>query len=269
MLKLAGAVCVVSLTMGLSSPVPAQAQEPLTLQKLKAPATDAVTPPLDFGTADYEYTVIPASDFRPLNSATGHATDLSNGNLYRTGGGGPSFFHWIDIPRGAVLADITYYVHDVDATNNIGLYFGVSYRTTGTNGSPGWGNYLQSVTSGTPGDTALVQTWNNTMLASFVIFNVIRDVSWFVVVDLGPDFNTSFNSVRLRWKRQVSPAPATARFTDVPTSHPFFQYIEALAASGVTGGCVASPPQYCPDAPVTRGQMAVFLSRALGLHWTP
>jgi hypothetical protein len=24
---------------------------------------------------------------------------------------------------------------------------------------------------------------------------------------------------------------------------------------------------FCPDQPLTRGQMAVFLSKALGLHW--
>ena len=271
MRKLAGVVSVVTLTVALVCAVPLQAQERLMLQKPKAHVAAAVSPPDDFGTADYEYTIIPASDFHPLNSATGYVTDGSNGNLYRTGGGGPSFFHGIDIPRGAVLADITYYVYDVDASNNIGVYFGVSWRNAGTNASPGWGNYASTVTSGTPGLTTLVATWNDTMLASFDLFNdgVIRDVSWFVVVDLGPDFNTSFNSVRLRWKRQVSPAPATARYTDVPTTHPFFQYIEALAASGVTAGCVATPPQYCPDAFVTRGQMAVFLARALGLHWTP
>ena len=63
----------------------------------------------------------------------------------------------------------------------------------------------------------------------------------------------------------VSPAPAQATFNDVPTNHPFFQFIEALKASGITGGCQASPPLYCPDAPLTRGQMAVFLAKALGL----
>ncbi len=63
----------------------------------------------------------------------------------------------------------------------------------------------------------------------------------------------------------VSPAPATATFNDVPTTHPFFQFIEALYASGITAGCQAAPPLYCPDNPVTRGQMAVFLAKALGL----
>ncbi len=42
--------------------------------------------------------------------------------------------------------------------------------------------------------------------------------------------------------------------------------IEWLAATGVTRGC--NPPtntEFCPDDPVTRAQMAAFLSRALGL----
>jgi uncharacterized delta-60 repeat protein len=40
--------------------------------------------------------------------------------------------------------------------------------------------------------------------------------------------------------------------------------IEALAASGVTRGCAEE--LFCPSAPVTRGQMAAFLVRALGLE---
>jgi hypothetical protein len=51
----------------------------------------------------------------------------------------------------------------------------------------------------------------------------------------------------------------------VPTNHPFFQFIEALAASRITSGCGGG--NFCPDAPVTRGQMAVFLARALGLNF--
>jgi hypothetical protein len=72
-------------------------------------------------------------------------------------------------------------------------------------------------------------------------------------------------TVTVRYRLQVSPAPATATFADVPTGHLFFQYIEALAASGITGGCGGG--NYCPDNPVTRGQMAVFVAKALGLHF--
>jgi len=72
-------------------------------------------------------------------------------------------------------------------------------------------------------------------------------------------------AARIYYKLQVSPAPATPTFTDVPTSHVFFRFIEALAAWGITGGCGGGA--FCPDSPVTRGQMAVFLATALGLHF--
>ena len=41
--------------------------------------------------------------------------------------------------------------------------------------------------------------------------------------------------------------------------------IDALAAAGVTAGCKTDPLRYCPDKSVTRGQMATFLARALGI----
>ena len=64
---------------------------------------------------------------------------------------------------------------------------------------------------------------------------------------------------------QVSPDPAYATFNDVPIGHPLHQFIEALAYSGITAGC--GNDNFCPNAPLTRGQMAVFLSKALGLSW--
>ena len=79
------------------------------------------------------------------------------------------------------------------------------------------------------------------------------------------DGSTTVGAVRVYYHLQVSPAPGTATFADVPTNHPFFQFVEALAASGITAGC--GNGNFCPDAPLTRGQMAVFLSKALGLNW--
>jgi hypothetical protein len=69
----------------------------------------------------------------------------------------------------------------------------------------------------------------------------------------------------LVWTRTISPAPATATFPDVPTSFWAFQYVEALAASGITQG--QPDGNFHPTDPVTRAQMAAFLARALGLHW--
>jgi hypothetical protein len=59
--------------------------------------------------------------------------------------------------------------------------------------------------------------------------------------------------------------PATPSFADVPASHPFYAQIEAVRAAGITAGCSASPPSFCPDVPVTRAQLMVFMGRALGL----
>jgi len=54
-------------------------------------------------------------------------------------------------------------------------------------------------------------------------------------------------------------------FGDIISSQ-FTDDVVWLADSGITSGC--NPPantEYCPDANVTRGQMAAFLARALGL----
>lgn len=107
------------------------------------------------------------------------------------------------------------------------------------------------------------QTINNFANSYFVQVAFLGDTPTLL------DGNTRFSAVRVYYSLQVSPAPATATFNDVPTNHGFFPFIEALAAAGITGGCSVSPPLYCPDNAVTRGQMAVFISRALGLHFAP
>ena len=81
------------------------------------------------------------------------------------------------------------------------------------------------------------------------------------------DGSTKIAGMIVGYVLQVSPAPDTPTFNDVPESDFGYQYIEALQLSGITGGCQASPPLFCPDNPVTRRQMAIFLAKALGLQW--
>ena len=57
-------------------------------------------------------------------------------------------------------------------------------------------------------------------------------------------------------------SPTGSLFSDVPMSHWAVGPIEPLYADGVTLGCGASPLRYCPDASVTRAEMAIFLLRA-------
>ena len=65
--------------------------------------------------------------------------------------------------------------------------------------------------------------------------------------------------------RALNLKPANVQFADTK-GHIFAADIAALAASGITKGC--NPPRndrFCPEDKVTRGQMAAFLVRALGL----
>ncbi|MBI5963340.1 MAG: S-layer homology domain-containing protein [Chloroflexi bacterium] len=56
------------------------------------------------------------------------------------------------------------------------------------------------------------------------------------------------------------PPTATGLFADVPVGSFGASYIEQLFADGITSGCGGG--NYCPNANVTRAQMAIFLVRA-------
>jgi hypothetical protein len=59
------------------------------------------------------------------------------------------------------------------------------------------------------------------------------------------------------------PPCTTASFADVPCASPFAAWVQELVARGITAGCGGG--LYCPTDPVTRGQMAVFLTKTFGL----
>jgi hypothetical protein len=63
----------------------------------------------------------------------------------------------------------------------------------------------------------------------------------------------------------VPPACAGV-FADVSCPSLFADWVEQLYAEGVTGGCGTAPLIYCPLNPVTRGQMAVFLTKTIHLQ---
>ena len=57
------------------------------------------------------------------------------------------------------------------------------------------------------------------------------------------------------------PPACTGLFADVPCPSLFADWVERMRAEGITSGCQASPPDYCPESAVSRGQMAVFLTK--------
>ena len=62
-----------------------------------------------------------------------------------------------------------------------------------------------------------------------------------------------------------TPPPCTGVvFADVPCTGGLFDpWIEDLAARAITGGCGGG--NYCPSNPVTRAQMAIFLTKTFNI----
>ena len=162
----------------------------------------------------------------------------------------------LHIPSGAMLVGIELSACDTDPTQELTFWIVRGPRV------PGQAVIVVPVThtGANPGCTTFAAV-------PAVPFTVQNDLNAYgLVVNSTPGTTVDWNQFRVRYRLQVSPAPAAATFpNDVPTTHPFFRFVEALAAAGVTGGC--GPGSYCPDGAVTRGQMAVFLATALGLHF--
>src|SRR5688500_10631943 len=197
--------------------------------------------------------------FQPLTSAVTYSSATGPHGIFRTNAAGATFFVApISLPAGAAVVRLELQGCDSAPVGDIAIHLRQQPRTTFSAVT------VASVTSVTQ---ALCTTYSTTLPAPHTVDNANN--TYFIEADL--QNNTLANrlaAVRVSYRLQVSPPPATATFpSDVPTTHPFFRFVEALAASGLTGGCGAGT--FCPDSPVTRGQMAVFLSVALGLHWAP
>lgn len=59
-----------------------------------------------------------------------------------------------------------------------------------------------------------------------------------------------------------SPAKAHHHFTDVPEDYWAEDWLETLYWDGITNGCHISPAMYCPESPLSRAEMAIFLLKA-------
>ena len=64
-----------------------------------------------------------------------------------------------------------------------------------------------------------------------------------------------------------APPACAGVFDDVPCPSLYADYIEGIAAEGVTVGCGSG--DYCPDASITNAQMAVYLVKAFNLAYLP
>jgi hypothetical protein len=210
-----------------------------------------------WGTSSTMCKSIHASTFTPYDSSVTWGQDGYSW-IYRMGG-----MYWfdanVDIPTGARVLDMYVNVEDSSATDDVYAWLStcqtdhsliVSYPiddSLKTTDSPG----IQRLHQNFSGDNIIIDNFNK---------------SYFVRVRLeATNLSNKFGSIQICYALQVSPDPASATFSDVPIGHWAHQYVEALYASGITEGY--SDGTFRPGQPVLRGQMAAFLSKALGLHW--
>lgn len=225
-----------------------------------------------FGT-NGQTTIIGAPAFHPLTSDTTWAYDGA-GYLYRTGGGNTTFWAALQLPPGALIFRLCFSGYDSAPTS---LTYDVAvYEMATADHSPGFSAVLATQSSaGWPASSTgynrvchditnhRVETYddlNSDLVAGPQVYRLVFDLQ-------ESDSDHRLGAVEVLWLRTVKPSPVTASYTDVPVGHPQRQWVEALKSSGITSGCAAGPARFCPDLPVTRGQLAVFLAKALGLHW--
>lgn len=245
------AICIAGIPLVFAQ-APTVSLEPIEADSSSTDPWQTAGPSPDWGTSSDVVVLVAAKAFVPRNTATVLSTYWDNGVTYVQ-----STLNYlyasVSPPLGALITGVGFDGYDVDGTLNIAWGLRVA-NADGSSTSLAW--YGSSQSGG----------WFSSY-GSIAPHQVALGKYYFLLVDLakiGQDMR--IRGMRLYYKLQVSPSPATATFSDVPTGHIFFQYVEALAASGITAGC--GNGNYCPDEPLTRGQMAVFLSKAIGLHWT-
>ena len=230
----------------------------LTFLLAALPAVAADTPSVaapDWGTKATILKNVQAFAFLPSFSTQGVGV-FQNGRYATTGSGAKEFIAPIDLPAGALVNAIAVFACE-----------------------DGTGSVSASLDRIALGDIATVNSMESIATFSgqgcqfpgfnpdppFTIDNHNNLYQLRVVINGPAGSGLRFYEVLVGYQLQISSAPASATFGDVPTTHTYFRAIEAFAASGISGGC--GNGNFCPNQTVTRGEMAAFFARALGLHF--
>jgi hypothetical protein len=219
-------------------------------------AAPAASEELAWGTTATSVYTVAFSGFVPLNAFTVNNMGVSSegsGTVCNDFSGGTCYFSAsVSLPSGAKIVGLDLEACDATALGSVKMTLASCPVNTNSCST------VATVTSGggcaTRSSGALSTTVDNGGFY-YVLISEITDTT----------VGVAGRAARLRYQLQVSPAPSTATFLDVPVTHTYFRAIEALAASGITQGCGSG--NYCPNGTVTRAEMAAFFARALGLHF--
>lgn len=253
-------VCVAALIWCAPAAAEGDLEGPAGTQALGAPDGQEAAPIWGLNT---QLTQIGASSFTPQGSAA--QAYAGSGYIYQTAGDG-AFWTPVALPLGSLVQQTCVWLYDTTANS---ILVEVGYYTIETDGDlPGYFE-IEDVTNNTAGGYHWVCLNDDYTIRGLYDHDTDGDterINYRIAVYVAETTSAHrLGGVQMAWIRQVSPAPGSATFSDVPTGHWAFQFVEALAASGITAGCGGG--NFCPDDLLNRSQMAVFLSKALGLHW--
>ena len=218
---------------------------------------------------------IAATTFYSGVYANGGAYWSQNGALSSATGG------WFNLqPIGCSGSFCSQYYYSTARANP--LYWGkwtpdynVNTRATffiPNNNATAWARYSVVDNYGTMVTTDINQYnyYNVFVPSNAVPMTAIRPGIWYIQLwDAGVN-GTGSSSYKIAWDEVRI---YTQSFDDVPESYWAYYDIERLFSNGITSGCVQTPTQnlYCPEWPVTRAQMAVFLLKGKygSSYWPP
>ena len=214
--------------------------------------------PQTWGTTNTSYVTVPEWAFSPSSSAVAYS-DV--GNPARRYALTPLSFFFASptVPPGALLQDLEFDFCNSQPMGGSSILL-LLYDASAANSNL---SLLAQVTGAA--NQGCTTAFADLSGLNYTVDNVQHRLLLETAFGPNGDSTTSFSGVIVGYRLQVSPAPVLPTFADVPATDPAYQYVEALAASGITGGC--GNGDFCPDAVVTRRQMAVFLAKALGLQW--
>ena len=258
--------CRVSTAVVLFASFGALCSSPGALAQAGSPAPQLPQGGESFGPGA-NYLVIPSAAFVPAGSfsyvidATGYLTTSAIEGIFRAP---------VELPAGASVVNVCGFTLDSNATFPVEVFW-EGIEAGDASAPPKLVELGTGMTdpAGTPGyGLTCVDLASPTLIRKFQDLDGDGKSHYTQYQVTGAIFGASglaFGGAVITWLRTVSPAPASATFGDVPTNFLYFRAIEALAASGITGGCGSG--NFCPNQTVTRGEMAAFFARALGLHW--
>jgi hypothetical protein len=204
---------------------------------------------------NWQSTFYGAADFSPVSSADIYVGNVNNGYIYPASGSAGRYRAVVRLPSGAKIVAAAAYLFDNNATD-----INWQIRVVVYNAAPIQLGDCNKSTSGTPGWTT------QTCLPNAVVANGVPGAYIEIYVDMAAFAGLhGLFGVHLVWHRQIRTG-LSHPFTDIGSLPAEFQdSIAALRASNITTGTTATT--FSPNGNVTRAQMAVFLARALGLHW--